>query len=95
MSRNVGLSSRGAGNVQTTLEKINAAVEERAKKDNDNIDLSTSENWLIREELMEICKKAVNEKLVAKVRKAGPCGPRNSFGDSWPTRSGHDAYCEC
>lgn len=67
MSLDVGLSSRGAGNVQTTLEKINAAVEERAKKDNDKIDLGTSENWLIRDELIGICKDAVKNKLVAKV----------------------------
>lgn len=67
-SSDVGLSSRGAGNVQTTLEKINAAVEERAKKDNDNIDLSTSENWLIRDELIEIYKDTVKNRLVAKVR---------------------------
>lgn len=70
MALDSGLSPRGIDNVDATLEKINAAVEERAKKQNNNIDLSTSENWLIRDELIQICKDAVQNNLAAKVRAA-------------------------
>lgn len=82
----MGLSPRGAGNVDAILEKINAAVEERAKQNNTNIDLGTSENWLIRDELMKICKDAIQNCMVAKVRATGfPTGSRTlppplSFG---------------
>lgn len=66
MASEMGLSARGAGNVDAVLHRISAAVEERAKKDNPNIDLGTSENWVIRDELVEFCKEAVREGLVAK-----------------------------
>jgi len=64
----MGLSPRGAGNVDAILEKINAAVKERANKTNSNIDLGTSENWLIRDELIEIYKLAIQNNLASKVR---------------------------
>lgn len=63
----MGLSTRGAGNVDAVLPKISAAVEERAKKSNKNIDMGTSENWLIRQELIALCKDAIQEGLAEKV----------------------------
>jgi phage-related tail fiber protein len=62
-----GLSQRGQANVDAIMPKIKGAVEERKVKHNKNIDLSTSENWLIRPELIEICKEAIAEDLVASV----------------------------
>jgi hypothetical protein len=66
-SRTLRLSERGGGNVAAIMPKISAAVAERSSKTTTNIDLSTSENWLIRDELVRICKTAVNEKLTAQV----------------------------
>ena len=62
-----GLSQRGWSNVEAIMPKIAAAVEERQIKNNTNIDLSTAENWLIRSELIEICKDAINQKLAGQV----------------------------
>jgi gliotoxin/aspirochlorine biosynthesis aminotransferase len=64
MAVDMGLSRRGAGNVDAILPRISAAVAERAKKCNPNIDLGTSENWLIRRELIELTKLAINDGLV-------------------------------
>lgn len=50
------------------MPKIKGAVEERKIKENPNIDLSTAENWLIREELIEICKDSIAQGLEPKVR---------------------------
>ncbi|KAL1856868.1 putative secondary metabolism biosynthetic enzyme [Diaporthe australafricana] len=58
-----GLSKRGWANVETIMPKIKGAVAQRKIKNNANIDLSTAENWLMRPELMEICKAAVEEHL--------------------------------
>ncbi|KAK8092443.1 uncharacterized protein PG998_014928 [Apiospora kogelbergensis] len=58
MATAMGLSVRGAANVDAILPRISAAVEERAKKENTNIDLGTSENWLIRDELIALSKDA-------------------------------------
>ena len=69
MAEAQGLSKRGAGNVDGILPRIRGAVEERAKKSNPNIDLGTSENWLIRAELIQLAKDSVNERLAEKVRK--------------------------
>ena len=64
-----GLSQRGATNVAAVWPRISKAVEEREQKANANqaIDMGTSENMLIREELIEIYKKAVQEGLSSKV----------------------------
>jgi hypothetical protein len=62
-----GMSSRGWSNVSAIMPKIQGAVAEREKRDNPNIDLSTAENWLIRPELIELCKKAISTYLVAQV----------------------------
>ncbi|KAI1934458.1 hypothetical protein LOZ66_005926 [Ophidiomyces ophidiicola] len=63
----IGLSQRSSGVVQTIMPKISAAVAERTRLENPNIDLSTAENWLLREELIEICKNGVVEGLAPKV----------------------------
>lgn len=67
MATAMGLSARGAGNVDAILPRISAAVEERTKKSNPNIDLGTSENWLARHELIDLCKDAIQEGLLEKV----------------------------
>ena len=61
-----GLSKRAWGNVEGIMPKISAAVQERVKVDNPNIDLSTAENWLIRDDVNAIYKKAIVEKLCAQ-----------------------------
>ncbi|KAF2729067.1 PLP-dependent transferase [Polyplosphaeria fusca] len=58
-------SERGRSNIEAIMPKIKGAVEERKSKTSSNIDLSTAENWLIRPELMEICKEAINQDLTA------------------------------
>jgi hypothetical protein len=58
-----GLSNRGWSNVEAIMPKIKGALEQRMKQNNTNIDLSTAENWLIREELVDICKGAIADRL--------------------------------
>jgi hypothetical protein len=62
-----GMSKRGFANVESIMPKINAQVAERMKTHNFNIDLSTAENCLIRPEVVEIYKKAINDGLSATV----------------------------
>lgn len=57
------MSRRGFENIEAIMPKIQGAVEERKKKVNSNIDLATSENWLMRPELVELCKEAISAKL--------------------------------
>ncbi len=64
-----GMSERGWSNVAGIMPRIAAAVEERTRQDNPNIDLSTAENWLIRPELIELCKNAISSNLSAQVRE--------------------------
>ncbi|TVY27400.1 putative aminotransferase [Lachnellula hyalina] len=59
-----GLSRRGAANVEAIWPRISTAATERERATEDSyIDVSTSENWLIREELIELYKKAVDDNL--------------------------------
>ncbi|KAI1435776.1 PLP-dependent transferase [Xylaria sp. CBS 124048] len=60
-----GLSTRGAGNVAAIWPRIVNAVKEREKQytAGSSIDMSTSENWLLRDELMQRYKKAIQEDL--------------------------------
>ena len=58
-----GLSRRGWSNVASIMPKIKTAAAERSRLDSPNIDLSSAENWLIRGELIEICKEAITEKI--------------------------------
>jgi C4-type Zn-finger protein len=61
------LSKRGWATVEGILPKIKDTVAERTKKQNTNIDLSTAENWLLRPELIDICKDAINQDLSSRV----------------------------
>ncbi|OCL14891.1 PLP-dependent transferase [Glonium stellatum] len=60
------LSQRGWANVEAIMPKIGGAVAERMIKNNRNIDLSTAENWLIRPDLINICKDAIAKGLCAR-----------------------------
>ncbi|OTB04088.1 hypothetical protein M426DRAFT_59221 [Hypoxylon sp. CI-4A] len=62
MSRH-GLSQRGWNNVEAIMPKIKGAVEERKTITSAKVDLSTAENWLIRPELITICKKSIAKHL--------------------------------
>jgi len=66
-AENNTMSKRGFLNVQAILPKISAQVAERTKIHDLKIDLSTSENCLLRPELMAIYQKAINENLETKV----------------------------
>ena len=68
-----GMSKRGFSNVEAIMPKIQAQVAERTKTTNFNIDLSTAENCLIRPELVEIYKKAIQDGLSSSV------GPAEKF----------------
>lgn len=69
MTRN-GMSQRGHANVESIMPKISKQVEERKKKAADSkLDLSTSENFLIRPELMRIYKNAIGDGLESSVRR--------------------------
>ena len=48
------------------MTRIPAQTNGHAKK-SDNIDLSKNENVLIREELLDICKNAINDELLSQV----------------------------
>ncbi|POS75432.1 hypothetical protein DHEL01_v206174 [Diaporthe helianthi] len=61
-----GLSQRGWVNVEAIMPKIRGAVEERKLKQSKNIDLATAENWLIRPELLDLCKTSIVELLELK-----------------------------
>ena len=63
----VTMSKRGFANIESIMPRINDQVTERQKVKNHNIDLSSAENWLIRPELVEICKDAIQKDLTAKV----------------------------
>lgn len=62
-----GLSQRGSGNVEKIWPRISSAAAERENKSDPVIDLGTSENWLIRKELLEIYKSAVAENFSDRV----------------------------
>lgn len=57
----VQMSSRGTSNVAAIMPKITAAVSSRSE--GRHIDLASAENWLIRPELIEICKEAIANNL--------------------------------
>jgi hypothetical protein len=67
MSNPAPLSERGSANVAAIMPKIKGAVAERTRKDNVNIDLSTAENWLLRPELVVLCKNSIVEGFEASV----------------------------
>ncbi|KAI0455771.1 putative ACC synthase [Xylaria acuta] len=63
-----GLSTRGAENVAAIWPRIVNAVKEREKQytAGSSIDMSTSENWLLRDELMQHYKQAIQDNLCAR-----------------------------
>ncbi|KAI1778792.1 1-aminocyclopropane-1-carboxylate synthase [Hypoxylon cercidicola] len=63
---NHGMSKRGWNNVEAIMPKIRGAVAERKITNNAKIDLSTAENWLIRSELIDICKESIVQRLEPK-----------------------------
>lgn len=75
-----GLSGRGFANVEAILPKISAQVAERTKTSDFKIDLATAENCLIRAEVIEIYKNAIQGGLISSVG----CGGKLLFG---PARS--------
>lgn len=60
-----GLSARGTANVAAIFPKISNAVAER--EENPCIDMGTSENWLLRNELVQFYKRAVEDSFSARV----------------------------
>lgn len=73
-----GLSTRGAENVAAIWPRIVNAVKEREKQytAGSNIDMSTSENWLLRDELMQHYKQAIQDNLYSRVRNIPSGQPR-------------------
>jgi hypothetical protein len=61
------LSTRMHNSVASMLPQIAATVAERTSKSPPKIDLATAENWLLRPELLELCKDAFVAKLTASV----------------------------
>ncbi|KAI0531623.1 PLP-dependent transferase [Xylaria digitata] len=61
-----GLSTRGAANVAAIWPRISKAVEEREQLENPVIDMGTSENMLLHDELIGVYKKAVQDGLCSK-----------------------------
>ena len=62
------MSKRAFSNIETLMPKISDRVAERKRDNNPNTDLSIAENWLLRPELTEICKQAIQDGLTARVR---------------------------
>lgn len=63
-----GLSKRGAANVDKIMPGISAALLERTKPTAPRIDLSTAENWLLRDEIIELTKDGIRDGLKPHVR---------------------------
>jgi aspartate/methionine/tyrosine aminotransferase len=55
------LSTRGEANVGAIMPKIKSAVSDRST--GVQIDLASAENWLIRPEVIVICKEAISSQL--------------------------------
>jgi hypothetical protein len=62
-----GFSQRGKPNVDAIMPKIQGAVANRVAQENTKIDPSTAENWLIRTELVEMCKQIITDRLQTSV----------------------------
>lgn len=60
------LSSRMQKMASAILPKIAATIAERTSAVR-KIDLATAENWLLRPEIVEICKNAIQENLTEAV----------------------------
>ncbi len=67
MAPMINPSDRMASTVSTMLPQITASLSQRSVTDVPKVDLATAENWLIRPELVALCKNAIAEDLVAQV----------------------------
>jgi hypothetical protein len=69
-----GLSSRGLSNLTNIMQKVPKSILDGTKDThllstkNSLIDLSMAENWLIRPEVLEICKSAIQLDFESRVR---------------------------
>ena len=70
------MSQRGRANVQSMIPLFPQSFWDSSKSTKDGggssddcIDLSAAENWLIRPELLEICRASINDTLTAKVNR--------------------------
>lgn len=69
MDESSGLSTRMNDTIAAILPKIAATITERKSTGGvAKIDLSTAENWLLRPELVVLCKDAISQNLKASVR---------------------------
>lgn len=60
-------SNRGWSNIETVMRKIGAPMDHSPVADEECIDLSTAENWLLREDLLRLCQNTIAKKLMIKV----------------------------
>ena len=73
------LSQRGRSNILEVMSKIPKSLLGDSKSrwsETDPIDLSVAENWLIRNEVLEICKSVINQRFQTHVShfcSAGRC----------------------
>ncbi len=64
------LSQRGRSNIVEIMSKVPKSLLEDSKSkssETDRIDLSVAENWLIRNEVLEICKSVINQRFQTHV----------------------------
>ena len=68
------LSIRGRSNITTIMSQVPKAMLEDdgssplpSSSDDEPIDLSIAENWLIRDEILDICRAAIEKDLSARV----------------------------
>lgn len=71
-SAGAGLSKRGASNVDAIMPGIRAALLERTRPTVPRIDLSTAENWLLRNEVIELTQDAIRDGLKPHVHLHSP-----------------------
>ncbi|MCJ1271570.1 hypothetical protein MMC22_011472 [Lobaria immixta] len=62
-----GLSARMSGNIAAILPKIASTIAERTTNGPAKIDLSTAENWLLRPELLALCRDVISRNLTTDV----------------------------
>jgi hypothetical protein len=63
------LSRRAHASIDDIMPRIRGVVADRSATQNANIDLSTAENWLLRPQLVEMCKDAISQHLTTKVER--------------------------
>lgn len=77
MDESSGLSTRMNDTISAILPKIAATITERTSTGGfAKIDLSTAENWLLRPELVALCKDAISQNLTASVSPENFASPK-------------------